>query len=339
MASFLLEMRTLQRIVLIPVLLFGLALTSCYKVKKVKNEEGEEITLADRGEGATRGEIHIGVDESMVPVIGQAVSTFEMLYTEATLHDHVAPEAKLVQDLLNDSLRMIIIGREFTEEENKHIQKSQIVPKATLIGHSAIALICHPDNPVDSLTVEQFRGIVRGEIRNWSELGGKDQPINVVYDHPLSGVVRYVQDRFLDTRDALPDNSFTADSSEAVIKYVNEASNSIGLLGFSWLADRDSRRVKEYLEQVDVVRMPAPAESDMPGAWVRPYQAEISLERWPLTRGVYAVSREHFSGLGTGFVVFLAGERGQSVLLKAGLVPEFTPPREIVLPAKDERNN
>ncbi|MEM1000371.1 MAG: substrate-binding domain-containing protein [Bacteroidota bacterium] len=332
-------MKRLPRTVLVPVLVCILALNGCYKVKKVQNEDGSEEVVADRGEGATRGEINIGVDESMVPVLKQEVSTFMMLYPEATLNPKVAQEATLVTDLLNDSLRLILIGRELTARENDHIQRSQIVPKATLVGRSAIALICHPDNPIDSLTEPQLRSILRGEIQNWSELGGEDLLVNVVYDHPLSGVVRYVQDRFLDQQDSLPRNAFTADSTEAVINYVHQSPNAIGLVGFAWLADRDSRRVKEYLNKVELVRMQAPKSSDMPGAWVRPFQAEIKMGRWPITRPIYAVSREHFSGLGTGFVVFLAGERGQSVLLKAGLVPEFTPPREVVLPAKNDDNS
>jgi phosphate transport system substrate-binding protein len=39
--------------------------------------------------------------------------------------------------------------------------------------------------------------------------------------------------------------------------------------------------------------------------------------------------RESFSGLGSGFVSFVAGEKGQRIILKSGLVPATMPIRII----------
>jgi len=39
------------------------------------------------------------------------------------------------------------------------------------------------------------------------------------------------------------------------------------------------------------------------------------------------VSRESFSGLGSGFISFVAGEKGQRIILKSGLVPATMPIR------------
>jgi hypothetical protein len=55
------------------------------------------------------------------------------------------------------------------------------------IGLDALVFIVNKDNPVDSLTSEQIRGIYSGEITNWSEVGGKDIGI-VPFQRPeLSG--------------------------------------------------------------------------------------------------------------------------------------------------------
>jgi phosphate transport system substrate-binding protein len=42
-----------------------------------------------------------------------------------------------------------------------------------------------------------------------------------------------------------------------------------------------------------------------------------------------AVSKEARTGLGTGFVSFIAGEKGQRMVLKSGMVPINTPVRII----------
>ena len=50
---------------------------------------------------------------------------------------------------------------------------------------------------------------------------------------------------------------------------------------------------------------------------------------YPLTRSLYVINCEGGTGLGTGFASFIAGERGQRIVLKSGLLPDSIPSREI----------
>ena len=45
------------------------------------------------------------------------------------------------------------------------------------IAMDAIVIYVHPSNPLDNITIEQLKGIYRGELKNWSSLGGPDKPI------------------------------------------------------------------------------------------------------------------------------------------------------------------
>jgi len=56
-----------------------------------------------------------------------------------------------------------------------------------VIAYDAIAVVVHPENPVDALTTEQVRAIFAGEIRNWREVGGENRPITVVTREEGSG--------------------------------------------------------------------------------------------------------------------------------------------------------
>jgi len=52
--------------------------------------------------------------------------------------------------------------------------------EATTIARDGIGCIVHADNPLGDLSREQVIGVFRGEIRNWSQLGGAELPIVVV---------------------------------------------------------------------------------------------------------------------------------------------------------------
>ena len=46
-----------------------------------------------------------------------------------------------------------------------------------LIARDGLAIIVHPSNPVDDLSLEQLRQVFAGNITNWKEVGGQDAPV------------------------------------------------------------------------------------------------------------------------------------------------------------------
>lgn len=50
---------------------------------------------------------------------------------------------------------------------------------ATVVGHDAIVAVVNPQNPVTRLTAKALRGVLTGEISDWSQLGGRPGPITV----------------------------------------------------------------------------------------------------------------------------------------------------------------
>ncbi|MGC4021621.1 MAG: hypothetical protein QM734_06615 [Cyclobacteriaceae bacterium] len=61
--------------------------------------------------------------------------------------------------------------------------------------------------------------------------------------------------------------------------------------------------------------------------YLKPYKAYILIKKYPLSRDIFIISREAHSGLGTGFLAYVASEKGQKIVLKAGLVPATAPVR------------
>ena len=55
------------------------------------------------------------------------------------------------------------------------------------LARDGFVFITHKDNPVNSLTVEQIQQIYSGKIKNWKELGGRDEKIRAFQREPNSG--------------------------------------------------------------------------------------------------------------------------------------------------------
>ncbi len=63
--------------------------------------------------------------------------------------------------------------------DEPHEAGLELVP----VAWDALTIIVHKDNPVPDISLEQLRSVYSGKIRNWSELGGNDQKIDVLVHH------------------------------------------------------------------------------------------------------------------------------------------------------------
>jgi phosphate transport system substrate-binding protein len=275
------------------------------------------------------GRINIAVDESYQPFISQEVEVFNSIYSDANVNAKYADENSVVQMLLEDSVRLAVLNRKLTGEESKVLEQYGIVPRVIKIAIDAIALIVNPENPDSSMTAEVLRKIIRGENKAWKQISDKSLPdsIVIVFDNSSSSNARYMKKNFLNDA-AFPENVFAVKTNKDVIDYVAANKRALGIIGVNWIRDSSDSTVNDFLGKVRVVSLP-PADSGMATEFYKPYQAYIALKKYPLLRDVYIISREMKSGLGTGFASFVAGDSGQRIVRRAGLLPATIPVRLI----------
>lgn len=112
-------------------------------------------------------------------VINQALAAqIEANYSGAHVQLETTSSDAAIADLLAGDIDVAAVERSLTEEE----QAQGLV--AVPIDREKIAIILGPDNPFNgNLTFEQFASMFRGEITDWSEVGGPPGPIRFV-DRP-----------------------------------------------------------------------------------------------------------------------------------------------------------
>ncbi|OKL41155.1 PstS family phosphate ABC transporter substrate-binding protein [Pontibacter flavimaris] len=311
-----------MKINLRPIAAFAslLALASC---------GGDPSTKLDT---PTSGTINISVDESFQPIIESEINTFEGIYKYANVNAAYKPEGQVVKDLLNDSTKIAVLSRELTEEENAVFKKNNRVARVTKIAIDAVALITNRQNPDSLLTMDELKQIFNGEVKSWKSLE-KDSPlgdITIVFDNNNSSTARYVRDSLI-AGNKLPANTFASNSHKALVDYVEENKNALGVIGVNWVSDFDDSTVVGFLNRIKVLGIsedPAPVTTE---DYYQPYQAYIAQEAYPLRRFLYIISTEGRTGLGTGFASYVASDKGQRLILKSGLVPATMPVRIISL--------
>jgi phosphate transport system substrate-binding protein len=100
----------------------------------------------------------------------------------------------------------------------------------------------------------------------------------------------------------------------------------LGVIGVNWVSDKGDSLVNDFLEKVKVVSLAPPGSGANP-EYYKPYQAYVALKYYPLIRDVFGISREARVGLGTGFVSFIASDKGQMIVRRAGMLPATIPVR------------
>ncbi|MBE0416594.1 MAG: phosphate ABC transporter substrate-binding protein [Coriobacteriia bacterium] len=170
----------------------------------------------------------------------------------------------------------------------------------TPIAYDAIVVIVNPDNPIEELTTTQVRAIFSGEIRNWSEVGGRDKEIGLVNRDEASG-----------TREAfhkivMGDESF--DRTAAVLpgtgqvrSVVSNARGAIGYISLGFVND-----------EVKVVAIDG----------VVPTTETVVSGTYPLQRLLHFYTMGEPVGLARDFIDFvLSGEVQSTVVRDAGFTP------------------
>jgi len=256
------------------------------------------------------GTIYISADESFKPVIDSEIQVFQSQHREARIIPFYKPEAECIKDLTVDSIRMVIIARRLTEQQENFIVDSfKLAPQSMVIAKDAVAVIVNPASTDTLFTMGEVRQILTGRF--------KKNLIPIFDGTHATSTVRFIIDSVL-RGDTLTPRTMAAKTSEGVIDFVATNVSSVGFIGISWIGNHDDTTQQSFLKKVKMVSLES---TDIPDHYVMPWQANIYTGRYPLTSDLVYILKEKRVGLGKGFANFLSGEQGQLIFKRAYLWP------------------
>lgn len=279
-------------------------------------------------ETPTSGNIMIEADDSFKPILEAEIDTFTSFYKDAHITPVYKTEKDLIADFLNDSVKVIVTSWVPTEEQKQLLLASQVVVRTTAVAFDALAIVLNRSNADSLLTYDNVQDIFNGKITDWNQINKSSGlgKINIIFDNDRSGNIRYFRERF-NLPVQLPSNYFAVNNNPEVIDYVSKSPGAFGIVSVNWISDREDSLSISFVKKVKVAGVSLQYLD--PNSFYLPVQGSIYDKSYPFVRDVNMVSRESFSGLGSGFISWVAGEKGQRIILKSGLVPATMPIRLI----------
>ena len=277
----------------------------------------------------TSGKARIAVDETFRPVLEAEIDLFRGLYGYANLKTEYLPENEAFEKLLNDSVNLIVASRKLKPEEISIINSRKLYPKQLKIATDAIALIVHPSCKDSLISMKQIRDILGGKISDWKQLdpSSPSLPIRVLFDNSKSGIVRYMADSICQGNFSVTNISALSYNRD-VIEYTATHPGVIGFIGASWISNKNDSLHLSFHRKIRVLAVSESNDPTLENSY-KPYQAYLLDKMYPLTRSVYMINTEPRSGLSTGFVSFVASDKGQRIILKSGIIPAVAPTRVV----------
>jgi len=213
--------------------------------------------------------------------------------------------------LLNDTVDLANASRQIKDEEVETARGNGVEPIEFVVARDAIAVIVHPENPVNALTLEQISDIYSGLINNWSEVGGEDRPIVRLSRETNSGTHVYFLEVVLrlgekDNKTFFAQNTLLLPSSEGIIHEVRQNPNAIGYDGLGYVPH--DLKVLAIAEKTG-------------GAYVRPSIATVNSGTYPIARDLYIYTAGQPEGATREYLDWIFSEEAQTIVSDLGFVP------------------
>lgn len=275
--------------------------------QKNKNESEKETIL--------KGSLEITVDETIKPIVEDQVAVFEGTYQDAKILIKAKSEAELINDLINQKTKVVVISRKLTPEEIGNFAKAKIKPKETAFGRDAIAFIGNKSNNDTLIALESVIDFMKGKTN--SKIKG------LVFDNPNSSTVRYIKN-VANVKEFLNKDVFSFKTNDEVIKFVAENEGMIGVVGVNWLSQPSPKMLK-IVKKINVLSVKGLKDDN----YYNPTQNDLAEKKYPLARDLFIINCQGYSGLGMGLSSFFSGDIGQRIVLKSGLLPVRVPGRKL----------
>jgi len=230
-------------------------------------------------------------------------------HTEARISVTGGGSGTGIAAMINGTADLANASRAMKPEEVEAANENGIDPLEHVVARDAIAVVVHPSNPVQGLTLAQISEIYTGRLTNWQQVGGEDRPIVLLSRESNSGTYVYFLEEVIrmgeDSDLLFSPDTLLMPSSEGISAEVRQNPNAIGYDGLGYVTPDQ--------KMLAVAR-------DASGPYVLPAVETVNNGTYPISRDLYMYTAGEPLGPLRTYLDYILGE-GQALVQTLGFVP------------------
>lgn len=253
--------------------------------------------------------------DTMVNLALAWAERYQELYPQVLISVTGGGSGTGITSLANGTADIANASRAITPEEIATMQAGGIDPVEFIVARDAIAVIIHPDNPVDRLSLDQISAIYSGKISNWKEVGGEDRPIVRLSRETNSGTHVYFLEEVVrmgndDDQTLFSPETLLLPSSEGITAEVRNNPNAIGYDGLGYVTPD--------------VKMVAVAKT-ADGEYIIPSAETVRSGQYPVARDLYMYTAGQPNPVESAYIDWILSTEAQQIVVELGFVPAALP--------------
>jgi phosphate transport system substrate-binding protein len=216
--------------------------------------------------------------------------------------------------LINGTTDIANASRKIKASEIDKAKAAGYYPEQFKVAMDSLAIVTNAANPVKELSLKQIKGIYMGNINNWNEVGGANQPILRYCRESSSGTYSFLKEEVLKNKDYAADCQ-TMPGTSAIANAVSKDPAGIGYGGAAYFIKQPGVKILSIKKDDK-----SPAINPVKPDGTLDYEATWS-GTYPIWRYLYMYTAFKPQGEIKAYLDWILSPEGQKIVEEIGYVP------------------
>ncbi|PIN90547.1 phosphate-binding protein [Candidatus Pacearchaeota archaeon CG10_big_fil_rev_8_21_14_0_10_32_14] len=267
--------------------------------------ENKDLKVSDQN-----NKIEIKGSDTIVQLVSNLAEDFSKNNPDTKISVTGGGSGTGIAALLNGEIDLADSSRSIEQKELDLAREKSLDVKEVIIARDMLSVIVNKDNKVDRLTIEELSKIYKGEIKNWNEVGGKDQKITLYGRQSTSGTYTFFLEHVV--KGEYSENMRNLEGNQAIFEAVKQDKGGMGYIGIGYLKEglkNENNKIKAVDVSYDGKDYFSPLD-------------ESKINDYPISRGLFQYTKmKPVKGTELyDFIQFELSEQGQKIVEDSGFV-------------------